>query len=148
MKKITMEKSIDIAVPREKVWTVLFDDQFLRIWCAEFSEGTYAETDWQIGSKAVFKDHSGFGIVGKIVDNKPNEYLSIEYDGLISGELEDYESDQAKAIKGGRENYYLSGENGISHLKVTGDMSEGFFEAMSPAWDKALLKIKELSEAL
>ncbi len=148
MKKITMEKSITINAPKENVWTVLFDDQFTRIWYAEFSEGTYAETDWQIGSKAVFKDKSNCGMVGKIIDNKPNEYLSIEYDGVIIENMEDYTSEHAMAIKGGRENYYLSEENEISKLTVIGDMSEGFFETMALAWDKALLKIKALSEAI
>lgn len=146
MEKKTIKKSIDISSTKEKVWDVLLNDNLTRIWYAEFSEGTHAETDWEIGSKAVFTDNSTKGIVGLIIENKPNEALSIEYTGVIEGGIEDYESDIAKEMKGAHETYLLSQKNGTTHLSISCDMPENCFEMMSLQWDKAILKIKELSE--
>lgn len=146
MKTETIKKTIDISAPREKVWDVLLQDKFTRIWYAEFSEGTYAETDWQVGSKAVFKDHTESGMVGKVITNQPNELLSVEYQGLVADGKEDYQSAEAQQVKGGRETYRLAEKNGVTQLSIEGDMSEAYFETMSLAWNKALQKIKELSE--
>lgn len=142
----TIRKSMAIHAPREKVWNVLQQDYYTRIWFAEFSAGTYAQTDWQLGSKAIFKDHSNSGIFGTIVVNRPFEVISIEYEGMIIAGKEDYESDYAKAVKGTRETYRLLEKEGVTQLSVECDMAEEYFDMMSAAWDKAIDKIKELAE--
>ena len=142
-----IEKTLHINAPKEKVWDVLVNDKLNRIWYAEFSEGTYAETDWKAGSKVKFIDKTNNGLVGRITESKPNESLILEYEGQVLNGEEDYESDNAKAMKGGRESYKLSSENGSTQLDIRGDMDESFYEEMAGAWDKALQKIKELAEA-
>ncbi len=144
MKRI--KKSIAISAPKEKVWQVLTDDKLTRIWYAEFSPGTYAETDWKVGSKALFTDADGNGMITKVIENKPAEKLSVEYTGMIVNGKEDYESDGAKAMMGGFESYRLSEKEGVTHLAIEGDMSADYFDMMSLSWDKALQKIKELGE--
>ncbi|MDQ3019378.1 MAG: SRPBCC domain-containing protein [Bacteroidota bacterium] len=144
MKKI--KKSIDINAPKEKVWDVLLNDKFTKIWYSEFAEGAYAETDWKVGSKALFKDNSGSGLIGEVIVNKPAKAISIEYKGLLQKGTEDYESDLAKEFKGKHENYYLSEKEGVANLSIECDMPEKEFESMSDAWEKGLQKIKELSE--
>ncbi len=146
MKNQTIKKSIDINASKEKVWDVLTNDSLNRIWFNEFSEGTKADTDWQIGSKAIFTDSSGMGIIGKIAESKPGEYLSIEYLGVAANGAEDYESEEAKSVIGNFENYTLTENNGITHLDISSDMGAEYFDMMSAAWDKAVLKIKELAE--
>ncbi|MBC7920649.1 MAG: SRPBCC domain-containing protein [Ferruginibacter sp.] len=148
MENKIIKKSIELSVPKEKVWDVLLLDKFTRVWYAEFSEGSYAETDWKAGSKALFKDSSGSGMVGKVVINQPNEVISVEYQGMIVDGIEEYESDDAKNVKGGRETYRLSEKAGITQLSIESDMLAEYFESMSLSWDKALQKIKELSEAV
>lgn len=142
----TIKKSIAIHASKEKVWEVLLNDEFTRQWYAEFSEGSHATTDWTIGSKALFTDNSGDGIVGKIVENKKSELLSIEYLGALEKGKEEYESEMAKAVKGGMEIYKLSEINGVTDLTISCDMSEDYYEFMSLKWDKALQKIKSFSE--
>ncbi len=58
-----IHKTIDINAPAEKVWQVLLDEKHIREWYKSFGEGVMAETDWQLGSKAVFKDQKGSGII-------------------------------------------------------------------------------------
>ena len=141
-----IEKSITIDVPAEKVWEVLFTQELNKIWFAEFSEGTQAYTDWQVGSKAVFKDDSENGIVGKITVNKLHEEMVIEYDGMIMNGKEDFDSEDAKNMKGINETYKLVTNGPQTRLDVTVDMDPEYFEMMSDSWNRALDVIKELAE--
>jgi len=143
----TIKKSININASQEKVWPVLIQDNFNRIWFAAFSEGVIAETNWQIGTKAKFIDNKGDGIVGTVIVNRLYEVLSIEYDGLMIAGTEDYESAEAQAVKGSRETYRLSEKEGATQLTIECDTAEEYFGMMAAAWDNALLKIKELAEA-
>ncbi len=94
----------------------------------------------------MFTDGKGNGIIGKIIDNKTNELISIKYDGLLMKGREDYESNEAKNISGGRETYRLSEKNGNTYLSIESDMTEEYFDILSSRWEKALQKVKELSE--
>lgn len=146
MEKQTIKKSIEINTSKEKVWDVLLNDKFTKIWYAEFSEGSHAETDWKVGSKAIFTDNSKEGLVGKVIVNKPNEVISVEYQGTVIDGKEDYESDVSKNVKGGLETYRLSEKDGVTYLSIECDMAPELFESMSLLWEKALQKVKELSE--
>jgi hypothetical protein len=142
----TIKKSININASREKIWKVLFDLESLKIWCSIFSEGTYAVTDWKVGGKVMFKDHSGMGIFGRVLENKENELMSLEYDGQVISGVEDLESEAAKKMKGLHEVYMLSEKDGMTHLEVNADMTDEMVEEMAGAWDRAMVKIKEMAE--
>ncbi|MPR33292.1 SRPBCC domain-containing protein [Salmonirosea aquatica] len=147
MKKETIRKSIGIGASKEKVWEVLFDEKYLPIWYAEFSLGACAQGTWRVGSKILFTDISGGGLVGKVVVNRPCRVFSVEYLGLVVTGEEDYESDEARALRGGREIYRLQEQEGSVLLSVETDMPEESYNSMALAWEKALLKIRYLAEA-
>lgn len=142
----SIKKSIEIDASKEKVWDVLTEDDYTRDWYAIFSPGTYALTDWQLGSKVVFADDSGSGIIGRIIIHDPYELLSIEYYGVLNNNIEDFDSGEAQIFKGAHETYQLSSKEHKTLLNVEVDMSDGLFETMSRSWDEALLKIKSLAE--
>jgi uncharacterized protein YndB with AHSA1/START domain len=146
MNKQTISKSVSIQAPGEQVWNVLTDDDMTRRWYSAFSEGTHAETDWKEGSKVVFTDGSHDGLIGKIVTSAPNRLLSVEYTGVLSKGTEDYESELARAVQGGKETYRLVQEGGHTNLYIECDMSEEMFEPMNRLWDEAVKRIKSLSE--
>jgi len=141
-----IEKSIVINASKENIWKVLTEDQYTRNWYAEFCEGSHAETDWQVGSKAIFKDASGSGMVTKITENKLHEKLSLEYLGVLINGVEDCDSEEENKYKGGVEAYHLTDENGHVPLSIESDMTVEYFESMSKSWDNAVNKIKELAE--
>ena len=147
VKKETIRKSIGIGASKEKVWQVLFDEKYLPIWYAEFSLGARVEGTWRVGSKVVFTDISGGGLVGKVVVNRPCTKLSVEYLGLMVTGEEDYESENARAVRGGHELYRLEEQEGTVLLSVETDMPQEFFNSMALAWEKALQKIRYLAEA-
>ncbi|HYO21424.1 MAG TPA: SRPBCC domain-containing protein [Flavisolibacter sp.] len=142
----TIKKEITVNAPKEAVWQVLLNDEFTRQWYEAFSPGSHAETDWRVGSKAVFTDNTGCGLISRVVENKPGEVLAMEFEGAINNGVEDYDSDMAKAMKGGKEIYRLSEETGRTHLSIAADMDENYFEMMSAAWDKALEQLRALAE--
>jgi uncharacterized protein YndB with AHSA1/START domain len=144
----TIKKQIDINASKENVWEALTKDELNKIWYAEYSEGTTAKTDWQVGSKVTFVDSSGSGIIGKIIESKPGGLLSIEYTGVVENGAENYENEGAQQVKNTFEIYKLSENNGVTHLDISSDMGEEYFEMMDAAWDRAMEKIKELAENL
>lgn len=145
-----MEKetfNITIDAPREKVWNILWEDATYRKWTAPFQEGSNAQTDWKKGSKVLFLDNSGkSGMISRIADNIPNEYMSIEHLGELKDGVEDLDSDRVKKWKGIHEDYILKSVNGKTELSVEMDMIDEFKEMFQNIWPKALAKVKELSE--
>lgn len=147
MDTVQIKKSIDINTSREAVWQVLTKDEYTRKWYAVFSEGTRAETDWQEGSKVLFTDSTGRGMAAKIVTSNPPSELIIEYTGIVADDKEDYESDMARQVQGGKEIYRLTENAGVTQLATECDMDKQMYDMMAAAWDKAMLKIKELAES-
>ena len=144
MEKINFTTVINAAP--EKIWKVLWDDTTYRKWTSAFSEGSYAETDWKEGSKVLFLDGKGQGMVSRIAENRPNEYMSIEHLGEVKDGVEDTSSDRVKAWAGAHENYTLKKVNGKTELSIDMDITGEFKEMFSQMWPKALDNVKKLSE--
>ncbi|HTE31576.1 MAG TPA: SRPBCC domain-containing protein, partial [Chryseolinea sp.] len=70
-----------IAAPREKIWNILWNKDTYPKWTAVFAEGSKAETDWKNVSKILFVDGTGSGMVSRVENVIPNEYMSIEHLG-------------------------------------------------------------------
>jgi uncharacterized protein YndB with AHSA1/START domain len=144
-----MEKhkfEITINAPREKVWKVLWDDTTYRQWASIFYEGSYVETDWQEGSKALFLSPEGEGMVSTIAANRPNEFMSIKHLGIVKNGKEDLESEEVKQWAGALENYTLTTVNGNTVLTVEMDITEEHKDYFRQTWPKALEKVKALAE--
>lgn len=146
MKIKPITKSIKIHASKERVWEVLTADKFTRQWYSAFSEGSHAETDWQVGSKAIFTDNSETGIWGTIVENIPAKSIIVEYQGVITGGKDDPESPYAKEVKGSRESYHIHDHGDHCQLDINAEMSEEYYDMMADAWDNALKIFKELAE--
>src|SRR4030095_5360845 len=142
----TLNFSIKINAPREKVWNVLIGGKTYPEWAAAFAPGSQAETDWKEGSKALFTDGKGNGMVSEIEQNRPTEFLSIKHLGMVKDGVEDLTSDKVKEWAGAMENYTLKETNGATELKVDMDTGEEYKGYFSKTWPKALNKVKELSE--
>ncbi|WP_207514097.1 SRPBCC family protein [Longitalea luteola] len=149
------EFKIAIDAPREKVWKVLWSDDSYRAWTAPFSEGSHAvvqtnggstSTDWQKGNKVLFLDGSGMGMVSKIEDAIPNEYMSFLHLGIVKDGIEDTESEEVKKWAGAHENYILKDVQGKTELQVELDIDEQHKDMFSQTFPKALQKVKELAE--
>lgn len=146
MKKEMIKKTVKVNAPRETVWDVLVRDEYTRAWYSEFSEGSHAEGDWNVGGRISFLDGSGNGLVAKVVAKEPHERISIEHQSVIMDGKEAPDSEEAKKWRGCKENYTLSQEDGMTTLTVEQELPEDYLESIPDLWDKALLKVKELAE--
>lgn len=144
MKK--QEFKVLIDAPREKVWEVIIGKDTYPQWTAPFSEGSNVETDWKKGSKAIFHDGKGSGMVSEIAENKPNEFLSIRHLGMLQNGVEDLDSEEVKKWSGSLENYTLKDVDGKTEWTVEMDTSGEWEEYMNNTWPLAFQKAKELAE--
>lgn len=146
-----MDFNIEINASRAKVWDVLFGKETYPLWTTVFSEGSKVETDWKKGSKALFIDESNRGMVSRIAENVPEEFMSIEHLGMYDNGIEDYESEHVKMWAGAKENYTLTDVNGKTHLHIYMQMDESeknkeMIDMFADMWPRALAKVKELAE--
>lgn len=81
MEKIEFKTEINASA--EKVWDVLFGKDTYPKWTVAFAENSSVETDWQKGSKAIFGDGTGNGMLAVIEDNIPNKFMSIKHLGEV-----------------------------------------------------------------
>ncbi|WP_316821086.1 SRPBCC domain-containing protein [Pedobacter gandavensis] len=143
----TMEFKTMINASPEKVWEVLLGVDTYPIWTAGFAEGSNVTTDWKKGSKAIFGDGKGNGMVSEIAENIPYKFLSIRHLGYLIDGKEDLESEEIKAWAGALENYTLTEVDGQTEWSISADITEDFEDYMLKTWPLALKKVKELAES-
>ena len=144
-----MEKKqfkIEIAAPKEKVWKILWGDNTYPVWTAAFAEGSQVETNWEEGSKVLFLDGKGEGMVSTIAKKIPNEFMSFKHLGTVKNGVEDLHGEKTKEWSGALENYILKTRDGKTELVVDMDMTEEFKDYFTNTWPKALDKVKQLAE--
>ncbi len=147
MEKINF--AISINAKQEKVWNTLWQDASYRKWTSAFSESSYAVTDnWKEGTKVLFLDAKGSGMVSMVAKNKPNTYMSFKHLGEIKDGIEDTTSERVQQWNGAMENYTLTETPDGTDLKIEleGNIPGEFKDYFLNTWPKALEKVKELAE--
>ena len=144
MKRLSF--STTIQAPKELVWRTLLEDETYRAWTSAFQVGSYAVTDWKPGSKALFLAPDGGGMVSRIAEHRPNQFLSLEHLGVVKAGVEDTESEEVRGWAGARENYTLTESRSVVILDVDMDTTEEHQKFFEDAWPKALATLKDLSE--
>ncbi|MHA4893312.1 SRPBCC domain-containing protein [Pedobacter sp. PWIIR3] len=142
------EYRVTIDATPEKVWNILIGEETYPMWTSVFAEGSQVETDWQVGSKAIFGDGKGSGMVSIIDANIPNKFLSIRHIGELKDGVEDTESEKVKSWAGAHENYTLNTIEGKTEWLIEIDVNPEWEEHFNEVWPKALLKVKEMAEQL
>ena len=119
-----LKYSTSINAPKEIVWRTMLEDETYRKWTSAFQEGSYAVTDWKPGSKALFLAPDGSGMVSRIAEHRPNEFLSLEHQGIVKNGVEDTTSAEVKKWAGARENYTLREDAGRVTLTIEMDTAD------------------------
>ena len=140
MKKL--EFSIEIQAPKEKVWDALWTDENYRNWTSVFMEGSYAESDWQEGSKIHFLSPGQKGMFGIIEKLVPFEKMYF----LHKGEIKEGKEQETTYGDDAIERYDLSENNGVTTLTATMNAPEEYIGYFASTFPKALEKVKEISE--
>lgn len=140
-----------IDAPREKVWGTMLDDEPYREWTSAFNPGGYYRGDWSKGSKILFlgadpETGKEGGMVSRIAENRPYEFISIEHLGIVQDGVEDTTSEAARKWAPAWENYTFTEKNGGTEVLVDVDVEDDHAEMFQGMWPKALQKLKELGE--
>jgi uncharacterized protein YndB with AHSA1/START domain len=139
-----INKQITINATANKVWQVLLTKETYLEWANIFQEGSdYLATDNFVqGSKVIFGDGIGNGMVALVSTNEPNHKIQFTY----TGEIKDGVENSMGELDGVTETYTLTQDGDEVLLEVETSMGDQWFEMMDTAWDKAMVIIKELSE--
>lgn len=147
-KKLQFEIVID-ASP-EIVYKTMFDDKNWKKWTAEFNPNSYYEGSWQKGSRILFlgTDSEGNlgGMISRIKENIPNQFVSIEHLGVINNGIELTSGPEVDTWAGALENYTFTEENGRTRFVVDTDANEEYMSYFEETWPKALKKLKMICE--
>jgi uncharacterized protein YndB with AHSA1/START domain len=151
MTKLFVEKSIEIDAPATIVWTVLVSPKFTEQWSGFFGAQGPIETDWNLGSRVLWKNAAREVYVsGSVTAAETNKLLRFTVRAIkpemqpISGLAEDDIT----------QTYALAEHAGRTTLSIAhGDFSklrdgEKIRPGAAAVWDGVLTKIKELAERL
>lgn len=151
MKKL--QYTIEINASADEVYNTMLgidNIETYNLWTAEFNPTSTYEGSWEKESKIYFvgTDENGKkgGMVSEIVENIPNQFVSIRHYGILDGDQEITEGPEVEKWAGGLENYSFQEENGVTTVTVECDMTEDYQDYFDTTWPKALKKLKELSE--
>lgn len=151
MKKLQF--NISIHAPVSAVYNVMLgisSKSTYEQWTALFNPTSTYEGNWEKGSKMLFigvdeKGEKG-GIVSKIAENIPHQFVSIQHYGLVNAGKEITEGAEVEKWANGFENYSFEENNEVTTVKVEIDATEEFIDFMNETYPKALKKLKELCE--
>lgn len=130
----------------------MLGDKTYREWTSAFNPaGSYFKGNWNKGSKMLFlgpdpKTGKEGGMVSRIEENKPYEFLSIEHVGMVNEGKEDTTSEEVKKWTPAFENYAFTEQDGITTLMVDMDSADGMAEEFSKMWPQGLQKLKKIAE--
>lgn len=151
-----MEKlqfKVSIAAPVSKVYNFMLgigNKSTYEQWTALFNPTSTYEGNWAKGSKILFvgvdeKGEKG-GMVSRIAENTPNQFVSIQHYGLLKEGKEITEGPEIDKWANGFENYTFAESNGTTTVTVDLDIVEEFLDYMNESYPKALSKLKEICE--
>jgi len=151
MKKLQFK--VSISAPVSKVYDKMLglsSKSTYEQWTALFNPTSTYEGNWEKGSKILFigvdeKGEKG-GLVSKIVDNRTDQFVSIQHYGLFKADKEITEGPDVEKWANGFENYSFEESNGTTLLIVDLDTTEDFINFMNDTYPKALEKLKEICE--
>lgn len=151
-----MEKlqfKVNIKAPVNKVYNTMLgmnNKASYEQWTALFNPTSTYEGNWEKGSKILFVgvDENGEkgGMVSRILENIPNQFVSIQHYGLVKANEEITQGSEVEKWANGFENYTFQENNGITTVIVDLDTVEDFLEYMNETYPNALNKLKEICE--
>ena len=151
MKKLNFTININASVA--KVYDTMLglsNKSTYEQWASTFNPTSTYEGGWNKGNKILFVgvDEHGDkgGMVSRIAENIPNQFVSIHHYGLVMGGNEITEGPEVEKWGNGFENYTFSENNGSTTVSIEIDTVDDFLDYMNETYPKAIEKLKELCE--
>jgi hypothetical protein len=150
---IKLQFNVSINAPRSIVYDLMLgitDKSTYEQWTSMFNPTSTYEGGWGKDDKILFvgvdeKGEKG-GMVSRIAENIPNQFVSIQHYGLLKADKEITEGPDVEKWANGLENYSFGENNGATTVTVELDTAEDFSDYINQAYPKALTKLKEICE--
>jgi uncharacterized protein YndB with AHSA1/START domain len=151
MANLFVEKSIEIEAPATTVWTILTGPKFTEQWSGFFGARGPIETDWNPGSRVLWKNaaHEVY-VSGTVMAAEKNKLLRFTVRAIksemqpISGLAEDDITQTYALVEHARRTTLSIAHGDFSKLRDGENIQPG----AAAVWDGVLPKIKELAERL
>jgi len=151
MKKLQFK--VNINAPAAKVYDMMLgvsSKSTYEQWTYLFNPTSTYEGSWDTGRKILFVgvDDNGEkgGMVSKIAENVPKQFVSIQHYGLLKAYKEITEGPDVEKWANGFENYSFDENKGRTTVTVDLDTTEEFVDYMNERYPQALGKLKEICE--
>lgn len=152
MKKLQFK--VNIQAPASKIYESMLGLNNISTyeeWTAFFNPTSSYEGTWEKGTKMYFvgvdeKGEKG-GMLSRIAENIPHQFVSIHHYGLLQAGVEITEGPEVEKWANGYENYTFEENNGMTTVSVDVDVPEDFLDYMNETYPKALGKLKEICES-
>jgi uncharacterized protein YndB with AHSA1/START domain len=146
--RMHFEKTIN--ADSDKVFRIMFDKKTWPEWTAAFNPTSHFKGNWEKGSRMLIlgteKDGSIGGMSGKVRENIPGKYLSIEYLGLVKNGKEVADDNEAEGWKGATENYTFTRIGESTLLSIDVDVQKGYVQYFKSTYPDALDRLKRICE--
>lgn len=140
----------NINAPVTKVYEIMLAPDTYNEWTSMFNPTSNYEGSWEKGSKILFvgtgENGEKGGMVSKIKENIPNEYVSIEHIGVLKGDEEITSGPEVEGWSGSHENYIFTPKEDGTQLTVELDAMQEYRSYFEETYPKALNKLKEICE--
>ena len=134
--------SVKINAPKEKVWSIMWNDNTFREWANYIDKGMYMVGEMKEGNNVHFVSPiNNYGVISKIEKLIPNEYIIFKHQVDTIGNIK-----RDNEWSGGTESYELYFENGITTLINKTELPIEQIETFNTFVPLALNCIKELAE--
>ena len=146
----TLKFDILIDADIEIVYEAMIGKEGFEEWTVPFAPNSSFEGRWSKGSEIRFvsvqEDGSIAGMLSRIEENIPNEYVSIEHYGMIQDGRDILIGPEVEALRGSFERYRFFEENGQTRLEIETDIFVEIAEYFEEIWPKALQIVKDRCE--
>lgn len=137
-----LEFTTQISATPEKVWNVLFTQDYYGKWSSAMNSGTYFEGNWEEGSIMKFLDQKNNGMYNLVEINKENQLLRMKHLGwIIDGELSPQGWEDSTVT------YILEPNDNGTLLKAEVNSLDEFIEFFNTKYPQNFELIKNLSES-
>ena len=140
METKTIDQTVEINAPAEKVWEALWDKESYKKWASAYMEGSHYTGKIADGEVIEFLSNDKTGMRSKVSKFEENKEVVFNHineitKGEVSGSLENME-----------ERYLLTENDGKTTLSLRSDMPQEYFDEMNDSTKKALKILKEIAE--
>jgi uncharacterized protein YndB with AHSA1/START domain len=146
----TIHFEITIVATPEAVFQKMLQKPGYEQWTKVFSPTSTYNGTWEKGSKIIFlgTDEQGNtgGMVSRIRDMVPGQYVSIEHIGILKDGIEVFEGPDVESWAGALENYTLIPNGNQTVVKIELDSNPDFLDYMNNTWPPALAELKKICE--